>query len=125
MPPIASHQRFELGIAAFGQHDADMGVEIAVAAGLLGQAAPLETQHLVGARPGGNVDGHLAGRRLDGELGAEHGVLERHRQIGMEVAALDAIARVAAEADLDQRVAGSPKPCSPCPFSRIVWPSST
>src|SRR5262245_25127985 len=82
-----------------------MAVEVAMAPGLLRQSAAFEPQHLVRTRPRRNRDGDLACGRLDRNLGAEHGVGERNLDVGLQVAPLDAVARMPAEADLDQRVA--------------------
>src|SRR5262245_53709793 len=100
-----SDQSLQLRIAALGQHDANMGVEVSMSSRLLRQAPALQSQHLVRTRPLRHVDGQPARRRLHGHLGAEDCIVERYRQIRMEVAAFHTVARMPAKADRHQRVA--------------------
>src|SRR4029077_20090042 len=86
--PLA-HQSLQFRVATLSQHDADMGVEISMASRLLRQAPALQPQHLVGTRPWRHVDGQPACRRLHSHFCAKDRIMERYRQIGMEVAAFD------------------------------------
>src|SRR6516165_9576365 len=84
--PLA-HQRLELAILTVGQDDADAGEEIALAL-LAGEALALEAEgsSRIGARRDRQLDRAVEGG--DAHLAAEHGFIERDRQVEPQVQAI-------------------------------------
>ena len=100
---LAEH---EVGVAAGGQDDLEVGVEIAVAV----QSLALEAQRLAGVDAGRQVELHRTVERRHAHLGAEHGFIQRDRHVGTDIGAIAAELLGFAEPHRDQRVAGLAQP---------------
>src|SRR5262245_3579436 len=115
VPPLP-HQRLELGVAAFGQHDAHGGEQVAGAI-LGGKALALEPEGA--ARIGAGRDRQIdsAVERGHAYLAAEHRLIERDRKLEPQVRALAGELRMRRDSDRDQHVAGAAAgPGEPLPF---------
>src|SRR5690606_23164817 len=89
------------GIAAGGQDDLEIGVEIATAI----EALALETQRLAGVDAGRQVQLDRTIQRRHPHLGPQHGFIKRDRYVGAQVGAVAAELPGLAEADSDERIA--------------------
>ena len=91
------------------------------------QTLAAQPQHPPAAGSRRDRDLHVARQRRRPDLGAQHRLVERDRQIQLEVAPFDLEQRVRRVMDGDDRVASRALrwPGRPCPRRRICLPSST
>ena len=80
---------------------------VAALAVLAGEAAALEAQHLARGRSLGDGQHHRAFDRRHLDLGAEHRLVERHRQVEADIVAVADEEGVRRDLDRDDRVAAA------------------
>src|SRR4051794_5711743 len=88
-----------------GDHDLHDRVEVAGAAARIGVALAAQAQPPAARRARRNLHAALAVERLDLDLGPERRLPRRHRQVDVEVAAIQPKARVPADAHAQEEVA--------------------
>src|SRR5262249_7411660 len=121
--PPGAVRLVDLRVAALGQNAGDRGVKAALPSlGLEPLALQAERAAAARSRRYGEID--RAGKRRHAHLGAEHRFVERHRQFDAQVAAVAVEHRVRAIVTEIRTSHAPPGPGSPCPRSRICWPSS-
>src|SRR5690606_4380170 len=100
--PHESGQGFEVWVAAGGQDDAQIHVQVAVAI----EALAFETERLAGVDAGREVEFDGTVERRYPHLGAEYRLVEGQRRVGAQIGAIAAELLGFFEAHGDQRVAG-------------------
>ena len=90
------------------RHDAD--VEQQIARRIAGQSLAAHPELPTGLRAGGDAHLDRSGRQVDGDEGTQRGFPGRHRQIRMQIAAVDAKPRVGPKLHFQQQVSGRRAP---------------
>src|SRR5581483_2883931 len=97
----------ELGVRRIGQHDAELHVLVAGGISLRRRdALALEAEDRAGVGAARHLDGDGAVDGGDGDAGTNHGLLQAHRQLDVDVAPLALIEAMRLDLDLDIGVAG-------------------
>src|SRR6516164_1265671 len=100
------HQRFEFRIVAVGQHDSGGDEEVAARAGRLRQPLALEAEGATAGRILRDRQLDRTGQGGHPHLPAQHRLIERHREVDPQIAAIDLEQRMRGDADGDQEITG-------------------
>src|SRR3954452_15264323 len=104
-PPLRN-ESLQLRIGTFRQHHLQRDEFVAFTAVGTRCSLSLQTKARTGIRPLWYRHHHRAGRRGHAHLAAEHGLLERDRQIHVDIIAFAFKDAMRADLDFDERVAG-------------------